>query len=244
MGETLEPTPWVPPTGRAAEIMAAAAGVFSERGFEGASVAEIARRAGISEGAIYKHFESKRHLLLEVIRSFYEPGIAEVQRDLAGVDGTRNKLRFIIWRQLRVYADQPGLCRLVIREIRAGDGYYDSEFHALSRRYTQIAVDVVREAIARGEMREGVSPSMVRDVVFGSVEHLAWALMTTERADGVDLERRADELTALLMGGLAPARPVATDTQDTAARMERAVARLEALADAMEKKMEGSHGHD
>ncbi len=232
MGETLEHEPWEAPTGRAAEIMAAAEGVFSERGFEGASVAEIARRAGISEGAIYKHFESKRHLLLEVMRSFYEPGIAELERDLAGVRGTRNRLRFIIWRQLRVYADEPGLCRLVIREIRAGDGYYDSEFHELSRRYTGIALGVVHEAIARGEMREGVSPAMVRDVVFGSVEHLAWGLMASGRGQGVDLERRADELTELLMGGLAPERAPEED------RMERAVARLEAVAASMAESMD------
>jgi AcrR family transcriptional regulator len=50
-------------------LVAAAAEVFAERGYDGAGVAEIARRAGLTTGAIYSRFSGKAELLAEAIRS-------------------------------------------------------------------------------------------------------------------------------------------------------------------------------
>ncbi|HVN49986.1 MAG TPA: helix-turn-helix domain-containing protein [Acidimicrobiales bacterium] len=54
-------------TGR--RLIAAAAEVFAERGYDGAGVQEIARRAGLTTGAIYSRFSGKAELLAEAIRS-------------------------------------------------------------------------------------------------------------------------------------------------------------------------------
>ena len=59
MGETTDAT-------RQA-LVAAAAEVFAEKGYERAGVAEIARRAGLTTGAIYSRFSGKAELLLEAI---------------------------------------------------------------------------------------------------------------------------------------------------------------------------------
>jgi TetR/AcrR family transcriptional repressor of uid operon len=52
-----------------ARLVEAAAAVFSERGYDGAGVQEIARRAGLTTGAIYGRFTGKAELLLEAITS-------------------------------------------------------------------------------------------------------------------------------------------------------------------------------
>src|SRR5438477_4601906 len=59
-------------------ILAAAAEVFAERGYEGAAVSDIARRAGFTTGAIYGRFRDKAELLLEVVR-----GVLESQQEAA-----------------------------------------------------------------------------------------------------------------------------------------------------------------
>jgi AcrR family transcriptional regulator len=46
--------------------------VFAERGYEGAAVSDIARRAGFTTGAIYSRFRDKAELLLEVVRGALE----------------------------------------------------------------------------------------------------------------------------------------------------------------------------
>ncbi len=50
-------------------LLTAASRVFSLKGYEGATVADIAREAALSSGAIYSQFESKAHLLVEAVRA-------------------------------------------------------------------------------------------------------------------------------------------------------------------------------
>jgi AcrR family transcriptional regulator len=58
-----------------AEIVQAALELFAEKGFDGASVSAIAKRAGISQGLMYNYFAGKDELLLAI----FEKGWADVQ---------------------------------------------------------------------------------------------------------------------------------------------------------------------
>ena len=51
------------PEVRRQEILKAALDLFCEKGYEGASIADLARRLGISQGLCYRYFPSKRALL-------------------------------------------------------------------------------------------------------------------------------------------------------------------------------------
>ncbi|HKE75173.1 MAG TPA: helix-turn-helix domain-containing protein, partial [Acidimicrobiales bacterium] len=50
-------------------LLDAAARVFELKGYEGATVAQIAREAGVSSGAIYAHYASKADLLADALRA-------------------------------------------------------------------------------------------------------------------------------------------------------------------------------
>ena len=71
-------------------ILAAAAKVFPKRGFEGAQVPDIARAAGVSVGIVYRYFDDKREIFLEMLESHLNAARAEVAArlppaELAGV---------------------------------------------------------------------------------------------------------------------------------------------------------------
>src|ERR1700693_2106619 len=53
-------------------ILDAAKRAFAEKGYEGASIADIARIAQISDGLAYRYFRNKRDLLFAVLQRFYE----------------------------------------------------------------------------------------------------------------------------------------------------------------------------
>lgn len=53
-------------------LLAAAAQVFAERGFHGATLDEVARVAGFTKGAVYSNFESKDDLFLALFKAGYE----------------------------------------------------------------------------------------------------------------------------------------------------------------------------
>ncbi len=67
-----------------ADLLDAAARVFSAKGFEGASVDDVATEAGYTKGAVYAHFGSKRDLFLAVARSVLDAESAGEHR-LPGV---------------------------------------------------------------------------------------------------------------------------------------------------------------
>jgi len=209
---------------RSKQIVAAAAEVFSERGYERASMAEIAARVGVVEGALYKHFASKRELLFAVMRRFYDRRIESLRDGLAGIRGARSRLRFVILSQLRAFTEDTGLCRVVISEIRPLDDYGQSLVRELNRELTGFALRVIEEAARAGELRADVPPQMVRDVIYGGIEHLAWTAVIGQRP--LDVERTADALTDLILRGIGAAEPAAPDA---AARLAEQVDRLETM---------------
>lgn len=60
---------------RQQQILQAAARVFAEKGFESATIREVARVARVSEGSIYRYFKNKQDLLVHLPRQFIQPPI-------------------------------------------------------------------------------------------------------------------------------------------------------------------------
>lgn len=55
-----------------AQVVAAAAELFAERGFSRTSIADVAERVGMTKGAVYFHFRDKEDMAAEVVRELYE----------------------------------------------------------------------------------------------------------------------------------------------------------------------------
>ena len=210
---------------RESDIIVAARAVFAECGYEDASMAAIARRAGVVEGTIYTYFDGKRDLLNTVLVRWYEGMLADQADALAGITGLRNRLRYVVWRHLRTVATEPGLCRLFFLEVRSAGGYPDSELYALNRGYTRAAVQVLQEGIASGELRSDAPLRLVRDVVFGAIEHHTWQFLSGRGA--LDVDALADTLSDLVLDGVrvAEAAPVIERLEHLAHRLEHAVGR-------------------
>lgn len=62
-------------------ILRAAIEVIAERGFKGASTSEIARRAEVAEGTIFRHFKTKQLLLNHILEPFLEHVVAPIALD-------------------------------------------------------------------------------------------------------------------------------------------------------------------
>lgn len=185
---------------RVDDILSAAVAVFVEKGYESTAVSEIAARIGVVEGTIYKYFESKRELLLRVLEHWYEQMFGDYAKDLAGLSGAHQRVRFLVWRHLRTVKEQPQLCKLMFREFRGEVDYRGSELHAMNRRYTQFLVDALQEGVQSGEFRRDIPLSLLRDLVYGGIEHHAWSYLCG-RGD-LDIDRLTDQLMTLLCQGI------------------------------------------
>jgi AcrR family transcriptional regulator len=81
------------------KILNAALEIFSAKGFHGTTVDEIAERAELGKGTVYRHFHSKKGLFSELIRS----KVAELEQAVTGAIDPRADVLEIIEAYLRIY---------------------------------------------------------------------------------------------------------------------------------------------
>ena len=65
-----------------AKLLAAAATCFAEKGYAGCSVADIARQAGVAQGAMYVHFKNKEALFIAMIAGEHAQGTEKARQAL------------------------------------------------------------------------------------------------------------------------------------------------------------------
>ncbi|MEO6340455.1 MAG: TetR/AcrR family transcriptional regulator [Caulobacteraceae bacterium] len=72
---------------RPTEIVAAALAVFGDKGFAAARLDDIAKRAGVSKGALYLYYETKEDLFRAVVRQAVAPNVSRMREALAAFPG-------------------------------------------------------------------------------------------------------------------------------------------------------------
>jgi len=208
---------------RRTEILAAARQVFPVAGFDGASMGEIAMRAGCVEGTIYTYFRNKRALFDAVLEAFYEDLIADISPRLAQIEGTRDRLVFFVGRHLRIAIDDTGMGRVINGQVWGRADYQGSNLHALNRRYWRLLTDVLHEGIRRGELLDSLDIPIARDFILGGIQHWAWRMLARREQfePGVVAIRMVD---ALLCGWTPDPRVGhLPELADRVARIERAI---------------------
>jgi AcrR family transcriptional regulator len=116
-------------------ILEAALAAFAERGYEGASMAPIAARAGVTKSVIYDHFPSKAHLhqaLVEHHARALQDAVATAVEAKAA-DSAQDRLRAGVDAYFRFVESDPDAWALLLRDPPADPALHD--FHAdLQRR--------------------------------------------------------------------------------------------------------------
>lgn len=148
---------------RPQELLDAALELFVEKGFAATRSEEVARRAGVSKGALYLYYPSKEELFKAVVRQKLSQLIAEGQDMVGSFEGSTSdllrQLTHIWWER---FGDTPaaGIHKVVISEVRnfpeLAQFYADEVITPADRLFSS----TVERGIARGEFR----PLPVHDV--------------------------------------------------------------------------------
>ena len=132
-------------------LVAAARAILEAGGYAGASVQAVADRAGVSAGALYRHFESKAELFVEVFRD-------AARRDLAAVDAAAATGGCLERLDAAITAHATGVLRrrrlawaLLYEPV---DPLVDAERLVYRRTYCRQMAGLLRQAIAAGEIPE------------------------------------------------------------------------------------------
>jgi AcrR family transcriptional regulator len=132
-------------------ILAAAEEQIAAGGYAGASVAVIARRAGVATGSVYRHFEGKTALLIEVYRSRAERELA-LAREVTADPGlsAAERLAAAVEAFARRSLAGPVLAYAMIAEPVDPD--VEEERLLFRRGYASLLEGVLRDGVAAGEL--------------------------------------------------------------------------------------------
>jgi len=178
-------------------LLRVAVQVFTERGYDGTSMEDLAARLGITKSSIYHHVPGKAELLrLAVGRAL--DALTAVTEEAAATSGPAiDRLEHVVRRSVDVLAAELPFVTLLLR-VR---GNTEVEQAALARRrqFDRIVSDLVARAAAEGDLRPGVDPALTSRLLFGTVNSLTeWYRPDGGLAPG-DL---ADAVVATIFAGI------------------------------------------
>jgi AcrR family transcriptional regulator len=191
---------------RVKEILQAGREVFAEKGYDAATSAEIAQRAGISEATVFSYFSGKRELCARVIADWYDEIVAAFETGLPRDGSVRQQFAFIVRTHLRLMlVNGTGLCALVLSEGRTKHHDLGDALTHLQRRYTAPLMNVLAEGQRVGQVRGDVPLRLMRSLVFGPMEHVLWdATLAKRNLSQAQIDATAEELIDVLWTALQP----------------------------------------
>ena len=155
-----------------ARILKAAVEEFAARGYDGAGVDRIARRARVNKALIYYYFESKRGLYREILqgalRQLVEALSAVVERDL----DARRKLDVYVDTLTGFLHEQKHLPPIMLRELAEGGRHLEVEALRTMAVIPAVLVKLVGQGRHEGAFRD-IDPLMLHFVLFGTAMLMA-----------------------------------------------------------------------
>ncbi len=157
---TEETAPLLPRPGAKERILEASLEVFSQKGFHPATMDEIAEKAGVGKGTLYRYFETKEKLFAELVRLRLD----ELGRTAGSVMDGQDDVLTMISKYIRMYFEffdrNQRLYRLIIQEqLDLGEHSPDEYFRKVMRAIPNL----------KRKVYEGTQRGILKDVDFQTV---------------------------------------------------------------------------
>lgn len=190
--------------GRREELLEAAAELFSEKGFYGTSIRDIARKLGVSLSVIYHHFENKEGLWSAIID--YSVGIVppRLEESVKGSGEPIDRFRQLLRAHLEASAMYRKESRMFLIDINRLSASGNKVAQDIQRRILGIYVAMIEELRGEGLVRTSHSTIMAFNVLGVINWYLRW-----HRPDGpMSVEQLYEEIISFVLYGAIGVPPV------------------------------------
>jgi AcrR family transcriptional regulator len=200
-------------------ILAAAALEFAERGFAGARVDRIARRARVNKAMLYYHFKSKQALYRTLLRRLFTLAAARLQA-IASLDRpSAEKVDLAIDGMAAFIQEHAFFPAIMLREVAESGAHLDRETLMALAAVPRAVAGIVQQGVSTGEFRD-VNPvfayfSMLAPIVFylagtpirKEISHLHVIDMRALSTDAFVKQVQESARRSLARDAASPARP-------------------------------------
>ena len=191
---------------RQAQILETAARLICEKGFDKASMGDIADAIGLTKAGLYHHIGSKEELLFEIMSYgmdlFEQKVLSRVMTIADPLERLRATLRGHV---LLVIRDRPKEVTVILHESNALKGRYRDRINIRKKRYIHFLEKTFRELVKSGVARR-VDPSVAAFAMLGMIN---WIYQWYLPGGRLNEDALADALSDVFLGGILarPAEP-------------------------------------
>lgn len=180
------------------QILAAAAQIFSEKGFHATSMQDIARAVNLQKASLYHHVSGKQEILLALLDQALDLLIERITTVIAQPIPPEEKLRQAMQAYLQTLTSQRGLAAVLLFEHRSLEVSLQSRHLPRRDRFEGLWREIIREGVAAEAFTCADVPQAARALL----GMLNWTL-TWYRDDGpLPAAEIADQYATLLLQGL------------------------------------------
>lgn len=175
-------------------IVGAATGLFSEVGYEQASMETIAERAEVSIGTIYNYYENKGDLLLSIVtteaKQTHEIGASIIEK-------ANGSPRQAVLQLIDVYVGEPMKFmnketwrRAIAMSILQPDSRFGQQYAEVDRQLGAQLVELILTLVRKGHFKEALDPSSMGELLFNNVNMMFTLYMIDDGMTLEDLKRK------------------------------------------------------
>ncbi|MCK4889299.1 MAG: TetR/AcrR family transcriptional regulator [Candidatus Aminicenantes bacterium] len=157
-------------TSRQEEIINASIEIISEKGIQNLTIKNLSKAIGISEPAIYRHFESKMDILLTILSKFENYIITDkdINRNI-GLSPMK-KLEGIFSHHFSYFEKNPAFAAVVFaEEIFRDDKRLSEKIHTIMKRNFEMMLLIVKDGQAKGEIRKDIEGDQIILIIMGAL---------------------------------------------------------------------------
>jgi AcrR family transcriptional regulator len=184
-------------------LIAAAMDEFYEASFDQATMRSISKRTGFSLATVYKYFDSKQKLALDLGSQIIEKYNSEIELHLQGLQGTHNKIRKIAWYYFNRFQEnekEAWICYVTMATV-----YYEQlhDMQRLAVAQAESFEQILRDGQAAGEIRADLSIRTARAMFFGSLREFVTRWLHRKRlGEHTDLKYYFEPFINLYLGSI------------------------------------------
>lgn len=176
-------------------VMDSVLDVIEDEGLRGCSIDEVAARAGVSKASIYRRWDSKEDLVIDAVACLADSVVIPFEREI------RADLISIVTLMGSFINEMPAgsVFPWLVGEVAAGTEIGRRYAEAVIAPRRRVVVDLIEEAIGRGELRSDLDVEMAVDMLIGPI--------LVRKLTGHSPRRRVDWAESLVGGLLDGWRP-------------------------------------
>jgi len=187
------------------KIIESAIDLFSKKGFNFTSIADIANSTGITKGAIYHHFENKDAIFYAVLEGVRHLWREKVLRDLLGKSNAIDRLTTLFENHACIIEEQENICLVLSGLVMEMDNVNDEFISALEEIFSDLTLlieRIIERGQKKGEIRTDLESHLIALNLVGIMEGSAipWILNRTK----ISYNEYSRTQTKIVINGLKP----------------------------------------